>query len=394
MSCAAAAQALTLGVHPEEPAPEMAAVLAEQQSTELAIELQQFSDQAELIAALQAGTVDAGLVSAPQAPMAGVRLITDLYPSVLHVLHRTDLAGRSLDELLTSGPIWAGGAGSAGERLLQALIADYGLSPDQVTVLENPFSQSPAVLIVFGGILTNDALSRLDGYALFAFDRSVQSAGSGAADGDLAQGIVLRHPTLHTITLPAQLYPTLANARVTTVAVDTQLVVRDSLAVSEAYALAELALQARPVMAARYPFVALEGARDRASMAHALPMHDGAVRFLDRHEPSFLERYAEVFAFLLTMLVAIASATVAFNRYRRQRRKDRLDRFFEKLLQQRAELVDAPSAAAASVSIRALQSEVVALVVEERINADGALLAFLSLSNQLLAECEQQRSAA
>lgn len=383
---AANGHGLTLGVHPEEPAPPMAQILVELDADALPLELRSFPDQQQLVAALQNQTLDAALISAPKQPIPGVRMIADLYPSVLHVLHRDTLAGRSLADLLTSGAIWAGGPGSAGERLLQDLIADYALASEEVTVLSDPFTQAPDIWIIFGGILSNDALSRLKGYRLFAF------GDTDAAQQDIAQGIVLRQPTLHTMTLPAELYPTLSSRRVTTVAANTQLVVREDLPEADAYQLASLALQARPVMAARYPFVTLDDQQLQSPAAHALPLHSGAQRFADRYEPSFLERYAEVFAFLLTMLVAIASATVAFNRYRRQRRKDRLDRFFQKLLEQRAELSSPEAAVVALANIRDLQSEVIALVVDERINADGALLAFLTLSNQLLTEYEQIRS--
>ena len=187
------------------------------------------------------------------------------------------------------------------------------------------------------------------------------------------------------MTLPAHLYPTLNNSRVTTVAIDTQLVVREALSVGDSYVLAELVEQARPVMAARYPFVALNEQDAQSTVAHALPLHPGATRFSDRLQPSFLERYAEVFAFLLTMLIAVVSAAVAINRYRQQRRKDRFDRFFQKLLEERKQLAKSDPAVAGN--IRALQSEVMELVVKERIKADGALLAFLTLSNQLLSEC-------
>ena len=47
---------------------------------------------------------------------------------------------------------------------------------------------------------------------------------------------------------------------------------------------------------------------------------------------------------------------------------------------------DSAAVADAQHKIRAIQSEVLELVIAERIDADGALVAFLSLSNQALNE--------
>lgn len=376
----ARADVLTIGVHPREPAPQWANILATLAVDSNPVAMRDFADEAQMITELQRGTLDAAVISAPAAPLEGVRLIADLYPSVLHILHRDHLSGKSLPVLLTSGAIWAGGAGSAGERLLQNLMADYALAPDRVQVLADPITITPDIWFVFGGILNRDALSRLQGYRLYPFGASADATAT-----DIASGMALRHPTLHTITLPGGLYPILDSRRVTTVAVNDQLVVRAQLATKDAYALAELVDQARPVLASRYPLVGLERSTDRGLVAHALALHEGATRYAQRDEPSFLERYAEVFAFLLTVLAAIGSAAVALNRYRQQRRKDRLDRFFERLLEQRA-AVGQTDQSVVYANVRALQTEVVALVIEERINADGALLAFLALSNQLLAE--------
>ena len=45
---------------------------------------------------------------------------------------------------------------------------------------------------------------------------------------------------------------------------------------------------------------------------------------------------------------------------------------------------------AIAAETRATQANVLELVIEERIDANGALLAFLSLSNQILAEADKR----
>ena len=390
-----AANAASLGVHPEEPAPSIAALLVELGGTIDALQVKEFASQADIVESLQAGALDAALIEAPAEALEGVRLIADLYPSVLHILLRKDQPAMDLPTLLTSGVIWAGGAGSIGQRLVEGLIQDYGLEPTRVRLLPDPIGQTPDVWFIFGGLLNADALRRLDAFTLYSLGDS-----DAPLQTNIAAGIALRYPTLQALALPSQLYPQLGHAPMTTLAVKTQLVVRASLDDDAAYELAAMVDQARPVLAARYPFAALDDPTSARSAPHALAHHGGAVRFADRHKPTFLERYAEVFAFVLTALVALASATVALSRYRQQRRKDRLDRFFGQLLEHQAmatslamgtshPLGKSPaSAASAAAAIRGLQSEVIELVIAERISADGALLAFLQLSNQLLQEAQ------
>lgn len=382
------AGALTLGVHPEEPAPTLGEVLAELADAELPLQIRPFPNQQTLLDSLRTGGIDAALIEAPVKPVPGVRLISDLYPSVLHILYPKAWGQPDLRTLLTRGSIWAGGEGSVGRELLQGLQADYMLPDGALTLLPDPISKAPEVWMIFGGILSRDALRRLPEHRLFDFNAGNTTAadpGAGIAEG-IAEGMALRYPQLHTMKLPRQLYPGMDSPRITTLAVSNQLVVREDLPVDTAFRLATLVDQARQAVAAAYPLAALDVQTAGRVVPHALPPHPGAIRFADRNEPSFLERYAEVFAFLLTALVALASAGVAIQRYRQQRRKDRLDRFFQRLLEQRDG--DQPRAARAQ-AIRDLQTDVIELVVRERISADGALLAFMSLSNQLLNEAEQ-----
>ncbi|MGI9327846.1 MAG: TAXI family TRAP transporter solute-binding subunit [Pseudomonadales bacterium] len=383
--CATNIQALSLGVHPEEPAPTLAQLLETVATETETVVVREFTSQADLIRALQNGSLDAALIEAPATAIEQVQLIADLYPSVLHILYRKDMPAADLPTLLRSGSIWAGGPGSIGEQLVTNLASDYGLDSAQVSLLPDPIAKTPDVWFIFGGILNSDALSRLQDFSLFSLGDSTATA----ADG-VATGIALRYPTLHTMELPSQLYPQLNNRRITTLAANTQLVVRAGLDEEAAYQLAAMVDQAKPVLAAQYPFVALDDSTAVGQSPHALPLHRGALRFADRYKPTFLERYAEVFAFMLTALVALASATVALRRYQQQRRKDRLDRFFQQLLVHRDSSGEDGNNAKAVNAIQGLQSEVIELVVAERISADGALIAFLALSNQLLQEARAE----
>ncbi len=377
--------ALVLGVHPEEPAPSIARLLAGLTPDEQAISVRPFESGEQLSAALQAGDIDLGILEDPGAPLTGLALVADLYPSVLHVLYRGSDTPRDLGELLARGPIWAGPPGSTGHRLARELARDFGLEDADVELLDDALSSEPDSYFIFGGILAPDALSRLPGFRLYSLDAPRQ-----LMHGSVAEGIALRYPSLRPFVLPAQLYPPLGDEAALTLSVTSLLVARGSLPRDTVYELAMAVDALRPQLAAVYPLAGVRRPMEHMEAAQALPLHEGARRYRDRDLPGFLERYAEVLALGTTVMLATGTVLATVRRQRKQSRKDRLDTFYQRLLTLRDELSE-PDSDDSNIAqrVRDAQSEVMALVIDERIDADGSLMAFLTLSNRLLEEAEK-----
>ncbi|MEP1593119.1 MAG: TAXI family TRAP transporter solute-binding subunit, partial [Halieaceae bacterium] len=187
----------------------------------------------------------------------------------------------------------------------------------------------------------------------------------------------------------AQLYPTLGHGPSLTVAVKTLLVAREDLDQNLVYQLAMATDRMKPEIASAYPLAGVETLGKSRSAARALPWHPGARRYIDRELPSLIEQYAEFVGATVTMTIAVVSLLVAVYRRRRQARKDRLDTYYQQLLTCRTALRDSgANTAAIETTLYELQEEVFELLIAERIDADSALLAFLSLSNQLLIEAK------
>lgn len=373
---------IRLGTLPDEPAPTIAEVLAGELADGEPLTLVAYPSVGELLAALQSGSLDAALLEQPMAPLTGISQISELYPSVLHMLHSGAAKPDTLDALLTSGSIYAGAPGGAGVRLLSALVRDYGLDAASIEVVLNVLSAEPDVFFIFGGLLAPDALQRLAGFQLWSLGET-----DSLMRGSVAESLMLRYPNLRPFVLPAEIYPTLGREAALTVALTTLLVARDDLADSRAFALAELTERARPLISAAYPLAGLPHLQTVQEAGVMLSVHPGAQRYMDRDQPGLLERYAEVLALGFSLIIALGSGSLAWERRRRQTRKDRLDGYFQAVLDARPdELADLDQRRSAYRLIRAIQSEVLELVIAERIEADGALVAFLSLSNQALAE--------
>ncbi len=375
---------LRLGFLPGEPAPSVAAIFGGLNvDGEQVVTVPQPS-MAALLEALEASTVDVALLEEPATLLAGVRSIADLYPSVLHVLHREAISPSSFRDLLSAGPVYTGAPGGAGDRLARALAEDYALEANEFEVLESALAEEPEVYFIFGGLLARDAVGRLGGYRLWSLDDP-----ANLMHGSTAEALMLRYPNMRPFVLPGGLYPTLGDAPALTVAVSTLLVARAGLEEDRVYALAAATERAAPAIAAVYPLAGLPQLMANQQSVRTLELHPGAQRYLDRNEPNFLERYAEVLALGFSLVIALGSASLAIERRRRQARKDRLDVYYQRVLGERpGAAASSEERQAANAAIRAIQAEVFELVVQERIDADDSLVAFLTLSNQALAETE------
>jgi TRAP-type uncharacterized transport system substrate-binding protein len=353
------------------------------------IRVHAFDNVATLTQALNSGAIDLALMEGNEGDGGGLMLVAELYPSVLHILYRADNVPATVRELLQGHKVWAGAPGGIGHRLARALAADFGLEGDEFQLLDDPWSQEPDVYFIFGGILAADALSRLGQFRLF-------SLGDPATlmRGSVAEGVSLRYPQLQPFILPAQLYPTLADQAALTLSVSTLLVANQAVDEDMVYDLAMKVSHLAPRIAALYPLAGLSRPGPADDGPRMLPLHPGARRYRDRDLPGFIERYAEVLGMSATLFIACGSLLLAWRRHRQQLRKDRLDTYYQQLLSLRGEMeVAGVDTRASARQVRATQAEVMALVIEERIDADGALLAFLALSNQLLAEADRLHSS-
>ncbi|MEM6582732.1 MAG: hypothetical protein AAF699_15740, partial [Pseudomonadota bacterium] len=178
---------LLLGIHTDEPAPSIGALLAENPPEGYSIVLEPFADVQQLRSALTDGNIDLALLEETGGDEPGAALITELYPSVLHVLTRGDQSSKNIGEVLREKPIWAGAPGSIGHSVARALARDFGIANADLELLNDAWTVEPEVYFIFGGLLAPDALSRLDGFVLYSFD-----VPSRLMHGSVVEGIALR----------------------------------------------------------------------------------------------------------------------------------------------------------------------------------------------------------
>lgn len=386
---ASAQNELILGIHTDEPAPSIGALIANAKSDDYTLRIQPFASVDRLREELAAGRIDLALIEETRGEEAGVAVIADIYPGVLHILYNGETTPANLGDLLRLGPIWAGASGSIGHTVARALAGDFGVAAHELNLLEDAWTVEPQVYFIFGGILANDALSRLSDFRLYSLDDP-----ASLMHGSVAEGIALRYPNLRPFILPAQLYPALGDRPALTLSVSTLLVAHEALDEQLAFEISAIVQAILPRIAAIYPLADLPQFSSGAQQARALPLHPGVQRYRDRDLPGFFERNSEFLGFSATLVLTTVSAFIAWRRHRKQSRKDKLDTYYQKLLTYRSALNELDTnRQSIAAQTRDTQAEVMGLVIDERIDANGALLAFLSLSNQILAEANVATTA-
>ena len=393
-SCAREPLNLSVGISWEEPAPSVGdALLSHFEPRGVSVELSSYTNANEgsdaLLEDVLKGAVDLGIVEEPAKRVAGLTTVAPLYPSILHVLHRRDRPAQSFPEVIRGQQIYTGPIGGAAHRLLLQFAADYMLDQTDFTVLTDPWRVEPDVWFVLGGLLPLNQQSAFGDYTLFSFGDV-----TGLGFGTPAEGLALKYPNVRPFVLPEAVYSSLHDGPVLTLATRTVLVARDDLDPNIAYLVAREIFENAHAIAAEYQLAKdeLNVNFDRSSLA--LPLHEGARLFVDKDEPTMLERYAEVIGVGLTVAAALGSGLVAIWRMNKARRKDEIDVYYRRVLAVRNELKnpdDSIEINKLSDEVKAIQEEVFGLLIAERLNVDESLTLFLGLSTQVLNEIAERR---
>lgn len=380
---------LTLAVSTEEPAPAIAETLSAALSAKgLSVDIEPILDATVAIEKIRRGELDLAIIEEPDQPLRGLITLAPLYPSVLHVLHNRNGDSSNFVDLIRGALVYAGPTGGAAHRLLMQLSKDFSIGEDEYELLDNPWTQSPDVYFIFGGLLSDESVAQLVGYRLFSF-----GAEGDVAGGSVADGVVLKHHHLRPFLLPKGVYHTLTNDAVLTLSIRSVLVASESFDEQLAYDIAWTLFNQSQEIALRYPLVTRELNESVQTTELMLPLHEGTRRYLDRDRPDFIERHVDVLALYFTIAITLLTGSFAYFRHRSQVRKDRVDVFYTRLLVIRDNMQnteDQSIFASCYKEVLVVQREVLDLLIDERIAADTSLIAFVNLSNQMIDELERR----
>lgn len=391
-ACSDEEQVVALAFSTESPADLISESIQSQLAREgIQVDFVEQSSPGDIFTAIQDGSIDLGVIEEPDHPIPSIVTIAPLYPSVLHVLHNFDHAPTDLIELIRGSNIYAGPPSGAAHRLIVQLALDSGIRNDEFQILDNPWVTTPDVYFIFGGLLTDASIRLLDGYTLFSFADKNDTQG-----GSVADAIVFRHHHLKTFLIPKGTYYSLSDQPVLTLSIRTVMISHERFPTDLAQTIATNLFNNAQEYSMEYPLVMRELNTRFNPIDLMFPLHEGSRRFLNRDEPGFIEKNIDVIALVFTLLFALGSGVFTLYRRHLQVKKDRVDLYFSKLLVVRNEaktLTDSDSLSVSLAQALAVQEEVLQLLIDEHVSADASLVAFLSLSNQIIDELNRRLSS-
>lgn len=336
---------------------------------------------------LESGAADFGIVDNYSKFSDQVSALMPLYPQVLHILHKRNTNPTSLRDLFIGKKIYAGVAGSGTRRFVHHLVGDLGLDMSELVFVDIFNFFDADVIFSFTDLLTQEELRDLEEYKLFSIDR-VENLGRGS----LADGICTRYPQFEPFVIAKDLYGKFTEEPVLTVKVDAVLVCRTDLDREFIYQVVETLLENSEDLKNINPLL-FNVSADFDPRKLNFTMHRGSLDFLERHDPTFLEKNADLLSVTVSILVTLASSLYTVSRWQKAHKKNKIDIYYKKLMDLRNLITVMNSRAEIKnleESLKSIQEETINLVIREKLLADESFSIFLNLSKIVMDEIQMK----
>lgn len=331
---------------------------------------------------LSLGSVDIALVENYVNYQPGLNSAFSVYSEVLHIFFQDEIDGSSFESLMYSGPVYIGREESPTYNMMMDLIDFYGLDTSRINVT---FAMNQAgVVVELTNLFTIEKLKTYEGYNLFSFDK-VENLGNAST----VEGIALKYPRMSPFVIPQKSYWGYTEDPIVTLAVDLIMVVRSGLLEVTVNDFTKTMLRNRQVFTSIDPLL-FDGLREDFNQGILnIPLHEGARTFLDRDEPSFLERYAELGGVILSIVIALFSGIVSLTKWQAQKKKDKIDEFYEDLMNIKNAIpkINQISSAIEKVkSVQASQNKAFEMLIAEKLVANDSFRIYMELSKETINE--------
>jgi TRAP-type uncharacterized transport system substrate-binding protein len=330
------------------------------------------------------GRADLALISNDQPFRDDIATVIPLYATVLHIVYPDDRDPESYTDLMRNALVFAGQPGSASRRVFERLTSTANLG-DEGFRYETGTEAEVDLAVVFAPI-SPEQLAPYSDVTLWSIGTPDDIGAGGTIDS-----IVLMNPHFRPFVIPAETYGDANPGPVVTIAVDKMIVTRHDLDSSVVYDLVNEVLRMRPALSTIHPglFQGIEEDFDVSRSRFAV--HPGTQDYLQRSEPTIVERYSGVAEVLVTLLVAAISAAFAAIQIYNRRRKERIDRFYKAAMDIRNTAVSSTDIAErreAIENLRRLQDEAFTKLVDEKLAADESFRIFITLTNDILQQLD------
>ena len=338
--------------------------------------------------------VDFAITTSDMPPnQPDVRTVMPLYPEILLVLYNKELGNPvTLQDLLRGRRVGVGPKELPLSRIMLKIIEDFGVSANEFTPVYNPLNQVDVISgemdVVFTFLGFNPELIEKHinaGARLFSFD-DVDFFGKGST----IDGYVLTHPERHSFIIPKTTFGRFPEEPVLTLALVVTMITHRDMPSEKVYEFVETVFNKSSYLFRKNGILGfLSMPFDEAKFN--FPLHEGTRQYLNRDQPSFMERYADLFALIFSIVLVLVAASGSINRIFRRRKKDRVDVYYQNVL----EVASRPSKTQnekrdcleelLSIKTRAIQQ-----LQNEKLLADESFIIFLKLVHHEIRRFERE----
>lgn len=321
---------------------------------------------------------DLALVENSAAFVPGIRAVLPVYESVLHLAMRNDFEPEDFRNPLRKASFHVANRSAAGDNFVALVTRRQGLAETNYEVTNAFIPGNTDIIVYFGPIDPENTSWLPEGYSLVSLANRLNPQRKF-----FEEGIGYSAPNMKPKVIPALTYDLPGNEEgLLTVAVDTLLVTRKDVPVSTIYELTRTFLVQKPRFNAIAPhlFSGINESFDPLNLS--FPLHDGARRYLERDDPGLLERYAETINMLMYLVFLIITGFLGLGRWRAQRKKDRIDVFYERVIAIRGRIGTEESTQLLG-ELDDLEREAFESLVKEKLAANESFRIFTDLMARL-----------
>ncbi|MCA9733660.1 MAG: TAXI family TRAP transporter solute-binding subunit [Deferribacteres bacterium] len=327
----------------------------------------------------------------------GIRSVVPLYPQVFLIIYHKDLQPKSLRDLIVGRKVGLPSEISGTYKFAMHFFDEFGIDETEFTPVphesfeENVLSDEVQVICLLTGFNNPRIRQNLNrGGLIFNID-DPQLAGNGSS----IDGFCLNYPLAHPFVVPRYTYGKYPKRPILTAAVDAVMLTHEDVDNDVVYDIIKTIIEYKQHMASSHDneLVSQFSEQFLASNLH-FPLHTGARQYIERNKPTFVERWAETMALSFSILVAFVGFVRGFATWNSKRRKNRIDRYYMKVLDVQKEIRHYDTILKCTNAIeklKRLQVHAFKELIAEKLMADESFRIFVSLLQGTILDIKQKQ---
>lgn len=323
-----------------------------------------------------------------------IRTVIPLYPEILFILYSDSIKPTSLHNLVKGRKIGVGPENSGTSKFFRFLLDHFNVPPDDYTFvhttwLENEVGEKIDISVTLAGYNTPNVLDMIH-------NKNCEIFSFGEVDlfqkGSSVEGFCMSYPAARPFIIPMNTYGSTPSKPALTIAIDAVLLCHKDIDPYTIYSIVEEIYKQKNVLANIDPL--LNGLTEKFEQTSlSFPLHKGTQLYLNRNEPSFFERYAELMGVIFSIIIACIGALATLYKWRQHRKKNRVDIYYKKALKienEINELNDEIKCISALEELKTIKHKAFELMIDEKLNANESFNIFLSLVDNLIIRIERK----